>query len=301
MMLWLTLVGCTPERWCQASGTDLHTSWNARWQSEDCSTGQTALTGLAAALDAELSVFDESSQLQRLNRAPGPMEVGEDLFVLVGQALDLAAASQGAFDPTLEPLMVAWGFHRDGDPTPPSPADLSQALERVGYEAVERTRVRGVATLDRHGRQLDVSGMLEGYAADRLSGELSSLGIAHSLIQVGDEVRVQGRGPHGLWRVGVPGTQTVLAITNRGVASAGHPDEPTSTLNPKTGQLAASDVRHVTVLAPTAAEADGLATAVRVAGSEAGLSLLSTRIDVSAWVVMDDGSVLTVGRMDPSQ
>jgi thiamine biosynthesis lipoprotein len=220
------------------------------------------------------------------------------LFVWVGLALALAAASRGAFDPTLEPLMVAWGFHRDGEPSPPSPVELSQALERVGYEAVQRFRVDGVATLNRHGRQLDVSGMLEGYAADRLSGELATFGVAHSLVQVGDEVRVQGRGPHGLWRVGVPGTQTVLSITNRGLASAGHPDEPTSTLNPGTGQLAASDVRHVTVLAPTAAEADGLATAVRVAGSEAGLSLLASRIDVAAWVVKDDGSVLTVGPVE---
>ncbi|MCA9569907.1 MAG: FAD:protein FMN transferase, partial [Myxococcales bacterium] len=282
LLLWL---GCTTEPWCSASGTALHTTWSARWQSASCVPGRDRLAEVMGGIDARLSVWNDTSELHRLSGARAPVEVGAETAAVVRLALDVAEASGGAFDPTVEPLMVAWGF-REGRADAPAPEVLARILPEVGWEAVEVSTGPTGTRVHPHGRHLDVSGVLEGHAADRLSRALSGLGHVSHLVQVGDEVRVEGVGPHGMWTVGTPDGR-VLRVADVGVATAGvrGDGEAPSTLDPRTGALAHSDVRSVVVVAPTAAEADALATAVRVTGVEAGMALLGRRLDVDGLIV----------------
>lgn len=287
MIAWF-LLACSPTPpTCKASGTALHTSWQVRWTG-DCEAVQSAVRRTFRELDARLSVWNPESEVNALRR--GPQTVDPDTFDAIEAALALAEATEGAFDPTLEPLMVAWGFHGDGEPARPDDARLTEARARVGYAEV--TLDRTTFEIAPNGRELDLSAVLEGHAADRIAGVLAVHGRPSALIQVGDEVRVMGEGPDGIWTLGVPETELVLAVTNRGVGFAGSPGNgKRTTLDPRTGERADSDARLVAVVAPTAREADGWATAVSVLGVERGMALLERRPELEGLVLPAGGGL----------
>lgn len=293
-MFALLLLGCTSTPWCTASGRAFDTTWRARWQARTCEA-EGALVERKQDLEGKLSVWIDGSEIRQVSGAFRKVGVSEDTARVVRLALDLAADSGGAFDPTLEPLMIAWGV-RDGKPERPSDADLAAAVEQVGWEAVEVGVDAGVPFVHPQGRQLDVSGVDEGYLADRLSFVLSRHGHGDHLVQVGDEVRVQGHGPNGTWMVGAP-DGSVVGLVNLGMGSTGG-QGTTTTFDPKTGEQVQRDAARVVVVAGSAAEADGLATAVRVLGVESGLALLERRVDVEGMIVDADGRAHQTSGMD---
>lgn len=290
----LALWGCAPApRSCVASGPGPGSSWRVTWLADRCDpTVSEALQRRVDAAATALSVWDAGSEIERV-RSGGRVTVSEETYGLVRLALDLAAATGGAYDPTVEPLMEAWGLHlADEAPHRPSPEALAAALTRVGHVRVRTGRDdAGRPWVDAGGASLDLESLLEGHVADRLSAELSARGWARHLVDVGGELVASGTGPDGPWRVeAVLGAQSVPLNLSGALATAGSDTflvdgrpVPT-TLDPRTGRPADTDVVAVAVRARDGATADALATAVVALGAERGLALLEARPDVEGLV-----------------
>jgi thiamine biosynthesis lipoprotein len=253
-----------------------------------------------AEVDAQMSTWREDSEISAVRRG-GEVTVSPDTVDVVRDALALAAATDGAFDPTVQPLMEVWGFH-SGSRTPaaPAPEALEAARAQVGW-----TRVRtGPDWVDAGGTALDLSSIAKGHAVDRVSTALSRRGLANHMVEVGGEVRVAGEGPRGVWALGIdapeegaaPGQRfvAVAELVNHALATSGNYRNLVEvdgrkvhhTMDPRTGQPAVSDVASASIVAPTCREADALATAVMVLGAEAGLALLEARPDVEGLVLV---------------
>lgn len=282
------LLACAPQR-CQAHGTALGTTWQVTWTAERCEpqVGNDA-AALIELVESSLSVWSDDSELHALRRTAGPSPVSESTYRLIWTALDVAGASQGAFDPTIEPVMRAWGLRGEGEMSQPDPTALASALAGVGWERLVAERdSEGHPTVDPGGASLDLSGLLEGHAADRLSAQLQRDGLGNHVITVGDEIRVGGTGLAGPWRLaldvepGEPGSDLVFRLGGGGLASAGRNE---TTMDPRTGRPVDTDVLRAVVVAPTTTEADALATAWVVLGSERGLALIEARPDVEGLV-----------------
>lgn len=296
------------------SGEALGTTWHVKWvepaAAGDSSEQVRAATDAALAeVDLHMSTWRDDSELNRARRADGPLGISDDTAQVVSAALGLSAATNGAFDPTVQPLMELWGLHGNARDAVPTDDEIASTLERVGWRRVRLGRAEdGQAVLDVGGTALDLSAIAKGHAVDRVHNALSGLGIGSVFVEVGGEVRVSGPGASGpLWRVGVdlpdpssrPGQDLALVVelTNGSVATSGNyrnryeVDGQTvvHTMDPRLGRPTETAVASATVRAPDCRTADGLATALMVLPPDEGLALIERRPDVEAAVLLFEG------------
>lgn len=247
-----------------------------------------------------LSLFRPGSVLCRLNRDGHLDRPHPDLLQVLTQALEWSRATNGAFDPTVQPL---WALHADRQRAGavPTREEIERARRRVDWRRcdVGSTRVRLGA-----GQALTLNGIAQGFAADRVREVLQSHGVRHALVDTG-EFAMLGRKPDGkAWRVGVqhprlPEAYVALAdLDGRSLATSGDyqtaftPDFSSHHLfDPSTGR-SPSALSSVTVLAPTGLEADALSTALFVLGPREGLDLAARLPGVDALLVLRSGELL---------
>jgi len=154
-------------------------------------------------LERLLSYSDPKSDLARINRAAGerPVEVSPETVEVIQKALDYSSISEGAFDPTVAPLLELWGF-REGDYRVPDPDELEEAGVLVDYRLVEAGTAE--VYLPRPGMALDLGGIAKGYIVDRGLALLSQSGVRHALINAGGDIGILGPKADGSpWRVGI--------------------------------------------------------------------------------------------------
>ena len=267
--------------------------------------------------EAVLSRTAEGSELYALNASNGEtVECGADdiLPALIETALAISEATDGAFDPTLAPVLDAWGFTKDLRRVP-SADELAALLAHTGRDkvALEET-ADGYSVALSDGAQLDLGGIAKGSAADLLRAQLEKEGVTSATLDLGGDVFVMGKKSDGSdWRIAVkdPGdTESYLGIVSASdafIVTSGVYERYFEEngvryhhiLDPKTGSPAESGLVSVTVMCKNGAWADALSTACFVLGADGALAL---RDDLAAQgtnfeliFVTDDGRVLYTG------
>lgn len=226
--------------------------------------------------DRRLSLFRRDSLLSHLNRcaAAGPVCVDTDTFALLEACVEVHRASHGAFDPSVGPLMEAFGFrdaeHGDG-------GERAAALARVGLAALRLDPDRHSVRYTRPGLQLDLGAIAKGHALDLAARALREAGVECALLHGGTSSAVALDAPPGAtaWRVAVtsePGAPVVhlvhaaLGVSSPAGRTVEHGGERQGhVLDPRTGTSARA-LRHAAVIAPDATRADAWSTAL-VAGA----------------------------------
>ncbi|MEN8182159.1 MAG: FAD:protein FMN transferase [Myxococcota bacterium] len=298
----------------ELSGDAFGTTWHVRLAGVDgTSSPEEVSREIRAALDAVdvgTSSWRNDSEIARFNRSPSTawQAVSPDTAAVAAVALEVHRRSEGAFDPTVAPLVALWGFGSEGPrPGPPTPEAVSDALARVGSRALG---VRGDPPALRKARPdltLDLSAVAKGYAVDAVARRLDALGVGRFLVEIGGELRARGEGPGGgPWRVGIerpePGPSRIgwtLALADASLASAGdyrryfewQGRRYSHAIDPRTGRPVDHDLVSVSVLAPDATRADAWATALLVLGPEAG-PRVATREGLAVLFVLDRGAGL---------
>jgi thiamine biosynthesis lipoprotein len=263
---------------------------------------------LAAYTDQEAALFDwrvPDSPVGRLNLGLAlvpPPEVASAL----AEALEVASASRGAFDPSILPLMRLWSFDSGG--RLPAPAEVAQARRLVDWRRV---------SLDAQGRYrlpegfgLDLGGIAQGAVVDLLGAWLEQRGFRRYLVEASGDILIAGlkgreqpwtvaikhprRGQEfvGILKLGAPGRKMAVVTSGdyeRFFEQGGRRYH--HILDPATGYPATGLV-SVTVIAPTCTEADALSTAAFVLGPERGLALLEARPGVEGLFIAEhDGKL----------
>lgn len=225
-------------------------------------------------LEGLFSLYRDDSVLVALNRRSILAAPPEPFVDLLERCLDYARLTDGAFDPTVQPLWTLYANHfseRGADPFGPAEPAIAAALSRVGYRNLLVSRDR-VALLKR-GMSLTLNGIAQGFITDRVVDLLAAEGVESTLVDLG-EIRGLGDHPDGRpWTVGIadpeqPGrTIAMLPLRNQAMATSGPYGfrfDPAGRFNhlfdPHTGRSALL-YSSVTVVMPTATAADALATA----------------------------------------
>ncbi len=233
-----------------------------------------------AALDRMMSDYQPDSELRRLEGGAGWTPVSPDLLEVLSTAVSVARATDGAFDPTVGPLVALWRETRKTGKLP-APAALEAARALVGWKHLEIDRARGAVRLAKSGMRLDLGGIAKGYILQQALRTLRQGGLGRALVESGGDV-VVGSGPPGLagWRVEAPAADAIFRqrasqLTNAALATSGSSEQfveidgvrYSHIVDPRTGMAVTS---HVTarVISRDAATADALATALTVAGPE---------------------------------
>ncbi len=250
--------------------------------------------------------YGPESEVLRMNDAAGrsPSPVSAETLAMLRLALELAERSGGAFDPTWAGLAPAWDLKAD-PPRVPSPEELAAARALVGWEGLRLDAEAGTAFLEREGMAVGLGGVAKGGIVDAAGAAMLAAGAEAVLIDAGGDLLALGRksATHP-WRAGIQDPRAPddllgsVELEDEALASsAGYArfveidgKRYHHVLDPRTG-WPSEGALGVSVIAPSAALADGLATALFVLGPKEGLALAATFPGVDALIVDNAGTL----------
>lgn len=260
-----------------------------------------AIQGVLAHIIAQMSHWERGSQLSQINAAaPGGWHgIAPEFVQVMTVALDIAARSDGAFDPAMGTLVDLWGF---GPPGPrgdvPSDTEIDAARVAIGLGAVELDAPLLRLRRTRPAR-LDLSGIAKGYAVDAVAARLRAMGCTDFLVEIGGELVGAGIQPDGQpWWVDVeppPGVVLPsLRIALHGIAVATSGDyrrtsaAGSHSIDPRTGRPITHGTASVTLIHADCCHADAWASALTVLEPKAAMALaeregLAVQLVVRGW------------------
>jgi thiamine biosynthesis lipoprotein len=289
----LAMAGPELERF-EAIETHMGASFKVILYSEDGATARRAHRAAferIAALDLILSDYNPESELMKLcDRAGGaPVRVSADLFEVLSRARAMAKRSDGAFDPTVAPVVRLWRRARRERKMPDADS-LRKALAAVGYRKMTLDPAARSVRLE-SGVKLDLGGIAKGYASQEAVKVVRAMGISRVLVAGAGDI-VVGEPPPGKdgWSVGIAPLDSTatgrprlsLNLKNAAVSTSGDAERYVEIdgvryshiVDPRTG-LGLTRRISVTVVARDGATADALDTAVVVLGPDRGLALVA--------------------------
>lgn len=262
-----------------------------------------AALDLVDELESQLTVYRDTSEISDINRRAHqePVVVESRLFALLEQALALHQATGGAYDAAAGSLVNVWGFYRRQGAVPPADA-LRAALACAGSHYLALDPVDSSIRFNRSGVELNLGAIGKGYALDRAAELLHAAGICDFLLH-GGQSSILAHGGEGAdraqgWSIGLPdplrpGRRLAeLRVRDRAVGTSGasvqffrHEGRRYGhILDPRTG-WPAEGVLTATAIAPSAAEADALATAFYVLGVDDALDYCGRHPEIGVVIV----------------
>lgn len=238
-------------------------------------------------LEDALSLFRRDSELCRLNRDRILQSPGADLRRALTLAIDMAAASGGLFDPTVQAL---WEAHVDWFATAPDAGAPPEELIMRARMAVDWRGVRIDADAIGLGQdqRVTLNGLGQGYVTDRIAELLAGRGLKHVLVDLGEQHAIEPRLDRGAWRI-ARADQAPIALRRGALATSegagcviGAGGAAHHLFDPRSGRSAAY-WKKVTVHHRSAAVADALSTAFYIAAADEIASLLPRFPGASVW------------------
>ena len=263
-------------------------------------------------LDADdhlLSTWKNDSALMRFNhsRSTSPWPVSEAMADIVTESLRIGAKTQGAMDITVGPLVNLWGFGPESQPVrAPDQAQINAAKARTGLKHLQVINQSGTQYLQKDLPDLyvDLSTVGEGYAADHLARLMEQEGISRYLVSVGGALVSRGMNGEGYpWRVAIQkptdkenAVQAIVDINGHGISTSGSyrnyyeldGKRISHVIDPQTGSPIQHKLVSVTVIAPTALEADGWDTGLMVLGPERAKEVARQQ-GLAIYMIMKEG------------
>ena len=253
-------------------------------------------------VDSLMSGYRPESELSRLNAGAGgtALRVSPATLHVLLHARRLHRLSGGLFDPTVGPLVAAWGFHGDSGRVPPR-RELDSLRRLVGFERVEIDSGASTVRLPVRGMRLDLGGIAKGYALDLAREALGDTTISGGTVDLGGNVLAFGRPPRGRkWVIGIRHPRRdgrllgTIAIDSGAVATSGdyehfyriggvryaHLIDPT-TGEPKRGVIAA------TAIGPRGEWSDGVSAVFFLAGPDRGAAIADSIEGLAGLWVLD--------------
>lgn len=266
-------------------------------------------------VNAQMSTYLPDSEISRFNASESTdwFPVSTDTEQVVRRSLEIAAESEGAFDPTVMPLVRLWKFGPDKEKQPEFPGDeaIAAAKDHVGYELVStRTDPPALRKSDPQ-VEVDLSAIAKGHGVDRLGDVLNRAGVESWYVEIGGEVLTSGAKPDGSpWILGIEtpseggrSAGTFVRVVGEALATSGDYRNfyevdgvrYSHTIDPVTGRPVVASLASVSVLAKNCADADGYATALSVLGEERGMRLAESA-GIEAMLVVREGAALRTRR-----
>ncbi len=249
------------------------------------------------------SIFIPSSEVSTLNRDSCHVYKSPYFLTVLKISREVYERSHGAFDPTVGPLVNAWGFGPE-DTMMPDSAKVDSLKALVGFNKVYFNDTM-ICKADRR-MQLNFNALADGDGADIVTAFLESKGIKDILVDVGGELKAKGEKPGGqMWRTAIEDPtvdfyeERILAVVNlknKGVATSGNyrnyyvkdGRKYVHTIDPESGYPALRSILSASVFSDTCAVADAFATSFMVMGVDRAKEVLAQNKHIDAYLVYTD-------------
>ncbi len=228
--------------------------------------------------DSVISVFNDAPANQRLT-------VSKEFIELMKIARVLHQQTDGAFDPTLAPIIKAWGFGGGERKKNPDGAAIEKAKSIVNFNYVQWDEREVQIWKTKDGVQLDVNAFAPGYAADLMGKMLEKHNITNYMIDISGEFVIKGdKGNNQKWLIGIEkpslhkegGVQEIVTIKDQSIATSGNYRQffdvdgkrLSHIIDPRTGRPVDNTIASATAITSTGALADGWGTALMILGEK---------------------------------
>ncbi len=285
------------------SGRTMGTTYNITYLAKGGTDFQQQIDSLLAVWNMSMSTFIPGSEISYFNDHDTLVFHSKYFYPVLAKSKEVYLATGGAFDPTVMPLVNAWGFGPAKESMPDS-AQVDSLLQYVGFDKIkfDSTKVWKV----KKGVQLDFSALAKGYGVDVVGNYLTSNGVNNYIIEIGGEVRCKGKNKEGkLWTAGIEDPNVnileskitaVLQLNNEAVATSGNyrnyyiknGRKYSHEINPFTGYPAEQNILSASVIASNCMTADAFATGFMVLGLDASLKVLEKRKDLKVYFIYSD-------------
>ena len=321
MLVFLFLEGCSSEAEEKIiSGEAQGTTYVIKYVSEH-SVSKFSVDSLLEVMDFEMNTWRKDSRISQINEFSREDTVfrfydnTKIWTVLWDMTWEIHRDSDGAFDPTVKPLVDLWGFGLNHVETVDS-ADVDSIMKFVGFRTENidfddvETRTEYVESHISKGdgrSQLDFNAIAQGYTVDMLVDLLVDAGVENAMVELGGEVRCMGLNKNGIaWRIAVDKPiaqdlvdgrhlQAIIDVQDAAVCTSGNYRKfievngmkYSHTLDPRTGYPSYNGLLSVTIQANSAAIADAYATACMVLGPEDGVEFVEKMREVRSGVPIE--------------
>lgn len=303
----LFMIGCSENqptnKEIKVEGFAQGTTYHVTYISERGLNFQRAIDSLLIEIDNSLSTYQPKSIISKFNQSDSTQQIDKLFLDVFNDAKLVFEITDGAFDPTVAPLVNAWGFGFENIENTDS-TFIDSLLQYVNFNAVtvnDSFVVKSNANI-----MLDFNAIAQGYSVDVLAEFLEAKGIENYMVEVGGELRVKGKNTNNkLWRIGIDKPienndnrelEAIINLENTALATSGNYRKfyekdgvkYSHTLNPKTGYPVQHTLLSATVLAKTCSMADAYATAFMVLGLEKSKEIVAANPDLRVLFIYVD-------------
>ncbi len=255
-----------------------------------------------------LSTYIPDSEISRFNRVNQLVFESPYFYPVLQESRKIHQATGGAFDPTVMPLVNAWGFGPEERELPDS-SEVDKLKKIVDYNLIEFDSMRVWKKVP--GVQLDFSAIAKGYGLDVVGDYLKQKGISNYLVEIGGEITCRGLNDKGKpWTTGIEDPNVIfnerkisaiIGVTDKSIATSGNyrnfymkdNKKYTHTISPFTGYPVEHSLLSATVIADACMTADGYATAFMVLGVDPSIEILEQHPELEAYLIFqnEDGEL----------
>lgn len=280
------------------SGRAMGTSYTLKFNRSGMHSSVEQISEIVASelekIESTFSLYRPDSELSQWNAAAAGewIPVSKELYFVAKYAVELSQLTDGAFDPTLRPLIELWQSDSlSGSWKPPSPEAIRAQMKKVGASQilfqVDPIAIQKKTPVVR----LDLNALVEGWAIDKILELLKSNGCSNAVFELGGEQAAIGCKPDGQsWIVGIEDPQALsrvyatVSLSDAALCTSGSYRQSHSyagkyyshIIDPRTGSPIEHDLLSVSVVHSNAMVADGWATALMVLGPTEGEKLAAT-------------------------
>jgi thiamine biosynthesis lipoprotein len=285
-------------------GTTMGTTYSVKYMDPQGRNLKPAVDSLLKAFNMSMSTYIPESEISRFNQDAILKYESPFFYPVLEKSREIYKKTGGAFDPTVGPLVNAWGFGPEGRQTPPD-AVVDSLLRLVNYDSVFYDSI-AICKMQK-GMKLDFSAIAKGYGVDVVADFIKSKGIENLFVEIGGEVVARGVNEQGEpWRVGVNyptenpddqnRAQAIVSLQNQAIATSGNYRnyyekdgiKYSHTISPVTGRPVRHSLLSASVFAPNCMTADAYATAFMVMGVDKAKELLAREKDLMAYFIYSD-------------
>lgn len=324
LIMVLFMSGCARQQapYTQIVGEALGTTYSLTVQVGDAAELRQVVDSVFVRADASMSVYNHDSRLSRLNRNETDT-LDAEIAHCIEVAREVGALSGGVYDITLKPVIDAWGFNTAAAQEAPN---LDSLMQFAGWDKIKIEDGRLLKADPRV--QIDLNSVAKGYTVDMLAEAVERMGALNYMLEVGGEIVCRGSRPSGgAWRVGIDKPvwgnmtpdamrQTVVDLggtcggtrsrngetgtQRQALATSGNyrryrmdaDGRPiVHTIDGRTGQSRPTDMLSATVIAPSCAQADAMATMFMAVGSVRAIEIARSLPNVRVYFVFGDNEV----------
>ncbi|NUM51597.1 MAG: FAD:protein FMN transferase [Flavobacteriales bacterium] len=262
---------------------------------------QTQLDSLLMAIDLSMSTYKPNSTISKFNQSDSGVVVDPLFAEVYKKSIVIYRQTNGLFDPTVAPLVNAWGFGKDTIAINDS-LIIDSMLHWIGLDKTE-LKENLFLRKETPGIQLDFNAIAQGYSVDLIADYLEKNNITNYMVEIGGEIKTKGKNANGEdWKIGIDKPiensnkrelSTVISLTDKAMATSGNyrkfyiknGKKYSHTINPITGHPAENSLLSVTVVTNTCIDADAYATAFMVMGLEKTLAFLEKEKNIRVYII----------------